>query len=386
LAAISGNDDTGYEFALHRPEFDDEVVSLAMLATNTDREATAAYLRWKYEDNPYLAEPLIFVALSEGQVVAMRGAYGSCWRVRDRAYVLPCFGDLVVSEEHRNRGLLPGLMAWALRDLDGRGFSHACSLSPGRIAILGSLATGWKAIGSVQQLALRRGPGRIRGQARRHRRLVSAYGKAISSARRLPFMPTVPLRAGPDTGAFAVLDGRTDAMLERHGVRVGKDPRSREMAELADEMGSSQLLRHDRSEAYLDWRFGDPRFRYRFLYANDDALDGYLILGALTRRWSRDARILDWCGRTTAVRESLLTSALELGGFHKLSIWSVSLDEPARAILRRRGFEDEDQASWSSSVLVRPVGAIDETAWSLDGIDLRRSENWELVMMASDSF
>jgi GNAT superfamily N-acetyltransferase len=357
------------------------------MVTNADAELTSAYLRWKYERNPYVSDPLIFLALYNDRVVAMRGAYGSCWHAGEPAtsHLMPSFGDLVISEEHRNRGLFARLMEGALEDLRRRRFAHACSLSPGRVTILGSLATGWKAVGPVEPMAARRGTGTLRRWVKRHPPLVTAHAKATAYLRRIPGLRT-PRRATADQGPFAVLDARASQAARYGDVVLDASPRPREMAQLAARHADRGRLAHDRSETYFTWRFRDPRFRYRFLYAGSAELDGYLVLGALGRRWSRDCRMLDWQGRTPAVKEQLLTTALALGAFHKVSVWSASLDESARSILRRLHFEPDEQVAWSSSVLVRPVGAVDESAWMLDGRDLRRADTWELSMLPSDAF
>jgi hypothetical protein len=372
-----------YELAVYRPEFRAEVVALATAATRADIDLTSSYIRWKYEANPYLLDPLIYVARHQDRVVAMRGVYGSLWRAGTdgQARVLPCFGDLVVAQEHRSHGLVSELMDYALRDLAKRGFTHACSFSAGRIAIVGSMATGWKAIGSSRPMIVRSGVGALKGYARRHARLVSIHARVAS----LRPAPRSRLRTASSGGAFTALDRVNAAKSRRTPSCTSAEARPREMAALVARLPSDKRLEQVRTEEYLSWRLRDPRFDYRVLYWEEERLEGYLVLGALDRRWSRDVRILDWQG-PPPVRDALLRAALAHGRFQKLAIWSISLSPDERSTLGRLGFQPDDQPSWTSSILVRPVGDITSSAWLLEGTDLREAENWNLTMMASDAF
>ena len=116
--------DMRYETTCYRPELWDSIVSLFGL-TRTDQLA-AAYLDWKYTRNPYIETPLIYLVTRGDEIVGMRGAYGTKWEIGAAAgedgVVVPCFGDLVIAPEHRDRGLVTEIMRMALRDLCDRGY------------------------------------------------------------------------------------------------------------------------------------------------------------------------------------------------------------------------------------------------------------------------
>ena len=50
------------------------------------------------------------------------------------------------------------------------------------------------------------------------------------------------------------------------------------MARLIQRMPHDGRLRHVRDHSYIEWRFRNPFREYRFLYAGDPELDGYLVL------------------------------------------------------------------------------------------------------------
>src|SRR6185503_13664962 len=115
-------------------------------------ELNAAYLKWKYAENPFLRDKLMYLALSEGRVVGMRAMVGTLWQVDEAgaSHLLPYSDDLVIAPEHRNRGLVGQTMQAAIEDLRRRGFPFAISMSAGPITYVASLALGWRAVGSYE--------------------------------------------------------------------------------------------------------------------------------------------------------------------------------------------------------------------------------------------
>ncbi len=67
----------------------------------------AAYVRWKYGENPFVDETILHLAVYGGRVVAMRGMFGAVWQVdgEPTRHFLPCADDFVIDPEHRNRGV-----------------------------------------------------------------------------------------------------------------------------------------------------------------------------------------------------------------------------------------------------------------------------------------
>ena len=107
-------------------------------------------------ENPYLERPLIQLGLSDGQVVAMRGMFGSLWQVDDPAIqqVFPCADDFFVAPDHRNRGVAAGVMRASTAEAGRRGFPYALSLSAGPVTFVNSLASGWQSAGSYSPVGL----------------------------------------------------------------------------------------------------------------------------------------------------------------------------------------------------------------------------------------
>src|SRR5437870_4760298 len=66
---------SAYAIVRYLPKWKDQILDLQTHLWDPNRRLNAAYFEWKYERNPYGQgqEPLIYMAVFEGLVVAMRG-------------------------------------------------------------------------------------------------------------------------------------------------------------------------------------------------------------------------------------------------------------------------------------------------------------------------
>lgn len=99
-----------YEIARYRPEFRDRVLRLQTHLWSPDLSLNDAYMRWKHEQNPYLHESLIYLALRGEDVVGMLTFFGTRWQIGSPPETFDAlyFDDLVVLPVHRNQRLLRG--------------------------------------------------------------------------------------------------------------------------------------------------------------------------------------------------------------------------------------------------------------------------------------
>jgi hypothetical protein len=76
-----------------------------------------------------------------------------------------------------------------------------------------------------------------------------------------------------------------------------------------------------RDEAFLAWRFANPLHEYRYLYAGESTLDGYLVLQRFVAQpISHQVSIVDLEANDQLTRNALLDAAIRLGRFTELSI------------------------------------------------------------------
>ena len=368
-----------YEISRYGPEHKSQVAELQKELWSSDIRLNTAYLEWKYEQNPYLDNIPIYLVWHRGALVAMRGFYGSLWEAgRPRQqFKVYCADDLVIAHGHRNRGLFTLINRAAFEDLPAGGDRFAITLSGGRTTVLGSLTMGWKSIGVMQQVR-RESRGAV--LARQVRRVIGAVPGFRKYSRWWP--------APWERDQFARLDARAaSASSAAGGVRLAREPNVEAMADFVAALEMDGRIRHVRNAAYFAWRFRNPMHEYRFLYAGESRLTGYLVLrrGVSDRFDQISAYISDWEASDLGVREELLRTAIRWGGFSHMIAWAATLSDAARGMLDRAGFVDSGAAAHGMPcVLVRPArGGPAEGEWTIAGRPLLDLASWDLRLLYS---
>ena len=342
------------------------------------------YLEWKYENNPFLAEPHIYLAVDHDEVVGMRGFHGSRWEVGQ-----PCSqhdvlvaDDLLVREDHRNRGLVHQIMQVALADLSARGEDFVFNLGGGAITVSGSLAMGWKSAGALKPIRRRAWSSVLRSRIRHGVTVLPLLWRFENSG---------ALYSPIDRNAFLSLDGLAGPITSSDGLRinVSRQPHPERMADLVQRLEKDGRIRHVRDAVYYAWRFQNPLHEYRFFYAGVDALDGYLVV---RRHLGLDGpdprvRIVDLEAVDDCSRKALLETVTRPGLFADLEAWAATLQPPDISFLKRAGLESVVQhraLQGHPCILVRPADdARLEKPWHLDGVPLLDLRNWDLRMLYS---
>jgi GNAT superfamily N-acetyltransferase len=366
-----------YDIVPYRPEHKRQVAVLQRHLWRGDEALNTAYLEWKYERNPYLPAPLICLALHDGNVVGMRGMFGSCWEVGPGAerFIVPCGDDLVIAPVHRRRGLFGQIMNATVAELIARGHAVTFSLSAGPVAMAGSLARGWRSVGSVRE--------------------VSRIARPTSLPWRLPIrMPawSAVRRLGAALSyvwkePFRRLDQIAPRSPSGSAIWSAREPRPEAMADLVQRLGHDGRVRHVRDARYLAWRFVNPLHEYRFLLAGEDRLEGYLVLQAYRLVGRGRVNVVDWEATSPAVRRALLRAAIDWGRFGEMSTWTMSLPEEAGTLLRENGFLPVTRhrlAPQGPAVLVRsPTSSPGEPGPALGGRPLLDAATWDMRMLYS---
>jgi GNAT superfamily N-acetyltransferase len=363
-----------YEVVPYQPALKRDLVELRRQVWDSVAETSRRYLEWKYEQNPYSQGPIYYIAVCNGEVVGMRGVYGSRWQVGDTSVDLPVTDDLIVAEDFRHLGVARTIIRASQRDLAERGFEYALSLSAGRITTGALLAIGWRPACSFEPVA--------RFDSRRH--TLRTLRKFAARRRLIWRIGTYPERATASTKPFARLD---DAGAKRNGhsgahITVEREPRPDAMAELVDRLGYDGRIRHVRDAAFFAWRYQNPTREYRFVYCDSNGhLDGYLVLA---RSISYDPptlpfHIVDWEATTVGIRSLLAEKALAWGRFDEIGTWSSALPPDGDTVLTRLGFRPTNGHSPSNGTASVLIGSLNaDTDWTLHGRNLADPKQWDL--------
>ena len=341
-----------YQFTRYQPKYREEIVQLQTDLWGPDLGLNSAYLAWKYEQNPYLDEPLIYLALQNERVVGMRGFCGLQWEIdqNGQTVILPCAGDTIIAPEHRNRGLLRQLFQFSHTDRALAGFSYLLNFSANAPVYFCQLSQGWRVFGAYSALEFEEARFQDQDQFSRLRR---PWNRCIQGA---------------------------------------LEPRPEDMASLVARTDRPDKFRQHKDCRYYAWRFRSPLSQYRFLYWQKTTLEGFLVLQRSTQFTDLHVRLIDWAASSPEVLTDLLQAAVQNAGLGGLEIWSATLSEAMAATLGEQGFtpaewDSQPETSYRPALLGRCLnGALLDSEWILAGRDVTDLENWEIRMVCGDQY
>jgi GNAT superfamily N-acetyltransferase len=369
-----------YRVVRYSPEDAPLVVALQRHLWTSDLRLNAEYLEWKYHQNPYIREPLLYLAFAGDRLVGMRGAFGTRWESGEprETVTLPYPDDLVVDPAFRGRGLHGRIMSFALEDLHRRGYRYVVNLSASKVTRLMSMRMRWRDAGGTRHVQ--------RSAPRR-----TAMGFLAEGASKLPL-------AWRWSKSLRRLGGyHGDRLFDRFDSRSAKGTRRRptdavfaqttplpeQMESLINRLPRTGRIRHVRDQSYFGWRFRNPLRSYRFLYAGGDRVEGYLVLQRSLSEHEHTNRvsIVDWEAEREPVLEALLNAAIDYGRFPVLSAWRPGVESATGQLLDRYGFTS---AEGSQSILVRSVSSADlAEPWAIADHALDDADQWDLRMIYS---
>src|SRR5882672_9821946 len=316
-----------------------------------DTRLNACYLEWKYHQNPYIRDPLIYLAFVGDKLAGMRGAFGTRWEVGDPAefVTLPYPDDLVVDPAYRGQGLHRAIMDFALRDLAGRGHHYVVNLSASQITAEASMSMQWRNAGRVKPVhrrTLRKTAADVLCVGVRHLPLLWRWADDISA-----------LSGRSGDHLFDRLDARflaPDQGRDTGSLFAQRTPLTREMSQLVARLPRDGRIRHVRDEPFIAWRYSNPLSNYRFLYAGRERLRGYIVLQQRPGVNGDRANIVDWEAESDLIRAELLSAAVECGKFPELCIWQLGASPAAAQLVDYHGFRPL-RTRQEKSILVRSV-------------------------------
>jgi GNAT superfamily N-acetyltransferase len=376
-----------YEIVHYRPGLKSQLIELQTHLWSPEPSLNKAYFEWKYEQNPYNKEHLIYLAMHDGRAIGMRGFFGVQWEcgIPAQRFTSLYADDMVIAPEHRGRGLMAKIMTSAFEDLAARGFGYVFNLSAGPATLHSSLSMGWRSAGWVRPMRRQSWLNALKNN------VPPRVKKAISFAGR--FVGVDIRRLKKPVRTLDSVESQQNSRIAEHpsSISIEKIPRCSAMAELVERIDNSGRIRHVRDSEYFRWRFQNPLRRYRYIYWQEHRLEGYLVLQEPVGE-NVDCKLLnivDWEATSATVRERLLQIAItSFAHDRELRIWSATLPQSTIALLRNNGFRTikppTDMAALPPAILVRPVAGYPlDREWTLGGQRLLDLASWEMRMLYS---
>jgi hypothetical protein len=335
-----------YRIVTYSPEFRPQILELQNHLWGHDFLLNSKYFAWKYEDNPYIQDPILYLVMSRKNLVAMRGVFGSRWKFRDDTFTIPCLADSVVIPEHRKRGLIGLINKYALGNLSAKGYQHVFGLSAGPAIYHSFLKFGARDIGKLKILTL--------------------------------------AQTDKSNGSF-------QRVGVSHPVSVSREPLCEAMADLNAKVNNPNKLGHIRNKEYYRWRIRNPLSEYYFIYIGADSICGYMVLQTSVKTGRSRGKIVDWAIDDESLLLVLLRAAIDANISERLEIWACTLTSEQIALLKEIGFRCAG-AAWNASGYIRTIQfrpttkkPISKRQWQLGDCLLTDKRNWDLRMIYSDS-
>jgi hypothetical protein len=354
--------DSGYTISLYRSESIHEVVELLKYLWGDDHDKNLEYFRWKYDENPYVKMPLAVTALFNSRIVGFRGYFAAKWHIpgKNKEIIVLNPGDTVVHPGHRMRGLSLKMGHLAM-DLFASEynifFNHSASAKS---------TPGYLKMGFMPLL---------------NKSVLSRY--SLAGLARFLIMARFNLKA----------DKRKVVYAEFGKIIVSDSPNPKAMSAVissqAKHEGRITLLQ---DELFFNWRYRNTKNRYVFYYyQNEFKTAAYIVI-----RQSQNGRrgyICDYGAAEYQYMEDILKFIIRKKHFDVISMYRLNLCSELYGILAKKGFSDkgllrriEKKIIGEWPLLVRPVKrSMAETDWLVEGLDIRRSEIWEIKEISSDS-
>jgi hypothetical protein len=373
-----------YEVVTYQPDFKTQVVKLETSLWGPNLDLNRSYFEWKYEQNPYVKDPPIYLAVHNGKVVGMRGFSGVQWEAGVPAQRVTSLysDDGVIAPEHRGGGLMSKITTSAFEDLAVKGYEYVFNLSSGLIMLRSNISKGFRSAGWAHPMHWASSGTRLQSGALRRMRRVPLMSRPLDYFASSRFLRSHRSLQDVDQNQIDRIRQNTPA------IHVNDTPQCAAMAALVGRIESHGKIRHVRNREYFQWRFQNPMSRYRFLFWEVDRLEGYLVLQEYTSEVADHGvvNIVDWEASNATIQIGLLQAAFAFAKGRRLVIWSASLSPETIALLNRHGFRSDKtpRGLFPPAILVRAVRRDQlKGEWVLAGRPLLDLANWDLRMLYS---
>lgn len=279
------------------PETKERVVDLLNYHWKFDEIAKArTFFEWRYEDNPYVDSPSVYIAREGDKIVGLRCFVIQKFQRTSHTLLMACPADAIVHPGFRRRGILQGLTSYSTGMLQGMGVAIILSLSSNKASAAMAHKLGWKELGRT-----------------RYMYRASLSGLLATKAVKLP---------------------RT-TQIKHITMRISPTTRPNiEMSTLYPKVRENQF-RNLHDQAYYSWRYKNPIARYYVVLAQDGGLSGYVIVERLNKRMFS---VMEYGFDNARILNAMMTACSRHLGASMLRVVNINLSATESDCFREAGF------------------------------------------------
>jgi len=297
----------------------------------------------------------------KGKVVGFRGYFATRFQIKGKIdkIISLCPGDTCVYPDHRRKGLSVAMGNRASEEYTGK-YPFFLNLSSTKISLPGYLRMRFLPLSSKTYLTRCSMAGLVKF-------LFNAKKRFNQIAPKIPF------------GTF-------------DDIIVSQQLRPKEMHVLIEgqEVSTDKITLYQ-DEDFFRWRFANKHNKYVFLYRiKTEVITGYIVIRVSPN--NRRGYIVDYAQGDETSIEKILNFIIKARYFDVLSIYHFSLTDDIKSKVQKLGFKTaslfraiERRIKGELPLLIRPVKHnYNDSDFFVEGLDLRKIENWHIKGICSD--
>ena len=354
-----------YEIRPYLPDDISEVSEVQKCLYGLEKEITARYFKWKYEENPNAEEPLGFVAVYKNRIVGFRGYFATKWRIggSDSFVKMLSSSDVCVASEHRRKGLFQAMTHLSLTVCEEKGYGGFINLTSNQYSTGCDIKLGWLNI--AERKAIRK--------------------CSLIALTKYLLIQKLPL--GRD--AFNKLGKYGD-------IEITEQLRVEEMySVIKEQVFEENKIRLYKDIEFLEWKYRNNLRKYIFCYYwQGDMITGYVVLGIrrYTPRVTNKADIIDYGQTDESSVEKLLSFISKKFSTNIIDLWNYGPELEFASALKKLQFcqnhftvRHQERRHGKKYLLVRPIKKdYKEQDWFINNFDIRDSKKWEIKEICAD--
>lgn len=341
----------------YRKEHKQDLVKfLAYFYNSLDYMERQRLFEWRYESNPYLKSPFIYLAFDEEKIIGFRAFVIQKFTIKDNHFFLGTPADAVVHPQYRRQGLFSKLTKFAIDDMyKNSDVRFLVSLSANSASEAGNVKLNFIPIGK-----------------RKYIFRISAFNILKNNFSNI------------------VVQNREIDLGDEINIEISKDLRSEEITKLMNNFIDRNKIKNVRDDKFYDWVFRSSHQDYIYAYyKKNDVLLGYMCLEKKNRLLYS---LVEYGYTQQYIMEQLIKVVSKELSIPLLRLYIFTKDENEVSMFYNYGFHRSKDALMKlltkmkiltiedgAGMLIKPVSSdIKAENFYIDGVDTRLPENWYL--------
>ena len=318
---------------------------------------------WKYDKNPYLDEPLIYLAFQGDKIVGHRAFVVQNFKLKED-YLIGTPADALVHPDHRRKGIFSKLTDFAIKDIEERDhIDLLISLSSTKKSAKGNIKAGFTPVGKREKL----------------------YNFSIKKIFKNRYKKEIDF----NQIISSKMNGKT--------IEISQKLKIDDIVELMKISTNYKKFRNLRDRQFYRWRFEEYPKDLIYLYIWDqNDLEAYLSMekeNIQFRGFDLDYySLLEYGYKDIRLFQELIQALTKKLHLPSIMSYVFTRKKEEKTILRKAGFKGSESYLINSlqkrgvldeeglpGLLVKPAKEpVDHSDFYLDNIDTRKEKNWSL--------